>query len=73
MDDTLERVKREAEAADAQAGESGKRRQILEGARRVFLAEGFDGASMGEIARAAGVSKGTSTSLSTARRSSSRR
>ncbi|MGU3407310.1 TetR/AcrR family transcriptional regulator [Methylobacterium brachiatum] len=39
--------------------ESDKRRQILEGARRVFLASGFDGASMGEIARAAGVSKGT--------------
>ena len=36
-----------------------KRRQILDGARRVFLAEGFDGASMGEIARSAGVSKGT--------------
>jgi AcrR family transcriptional regulator len=36
-----------------------KRRQILEGARRVFLAAGFDGASMGEIAKAAGVSKGT--------------
>ncbi|MDB5513088.1 MAG: TetR family transcriptional regulator [Enterovirga sp.] len=39
--------------------DSAKRRQILDGARRVFLAEGFDGASMGEIARAAGVSKGT--------------
>lgn len=39
--------------------ESAKRRQILEGARQVFLAEGFDGASMGEIARKAGVSKGT--------------
>jgi AcrR family transcriptional regulator len=36
-----------------------KRRQILDGARRVFLSAGFDGASMGEIARAAGVSKGT--------------
>lgn len=36
-----------------------KRRQILDGARAVFLAQGFDGASMGEIARAAGVSKGT--------------
>ena len=36
-----------------------KRRQILDGARRVFLDHGFDGASMGEIARAAGVSKGT--------------
>jgi hypothetical protein len=35
-----------------------KRRQIIEGARRVFLAQSFDAASMGEIARAAGVSKG---------------
>src|SRR3954452_1441143 len=41
------------------ATESAKRRQILEGAREVFLARGFDGASMGEIAKAAGVSKGT--------------
>jgi len=39
--------------------ESAKRRQILEGAREVFLARGFDGASMGEIAKVAGVSKGT--------------
>ena len=36
-----------------------KRRQILDGARKVFMDLGFDGASMGEIARAAGVSKGT--------------
>jgi AcrR family transcriptional regulator len=36
-----------------------KRRQIMEGARVVFLAQGFDGASMGEIARQGGVSKGT--------------
>jgi AcrR family transcriptional regulator len=36
-----------------------KMRQILEGARRVFLADGFDGASMNDIARVAGVSKGT--------------
>src|SRR5215217_4506856 len=39
--------------------ESAKRRQILEGARKVFLARGFDGASMGESAKVAGVSKGT--------------
>jgi AcrR family transcriptional regulator len=39
--------------------DSAKRRQIIEGARKVFLDLGFDGASMGEIARAAGVSKGT--------------
>jgi len=39
--------------------ESAKRRQILDGARKVFMDLGFDGASMGEIARASGVSKGT--------------
>ncbi|KQP73712.1 TetR family transcriptional regulator [Methylobacterium sp. Leaf113] len=39
--------------------ETDKRRQILDGARAVFMASGFDGASMGEIAKAAGVSKGT--------------
>ncbi|MBV8107083.1 MAG: helix-turn-helix transcriptional regulator, partial [Hyphomicrobiales bacterium] len=36
-----------------------KRRQIMDGARTVFLSAGFDGASMNDIARAAGVSKGT--------------
>ena len=41
------------------SAEADKRRQILEGARAVFMASGFDGASMGEIAKAAGVSKGT--------------
>src|SRR3954453_2027523 len=39
--------------------DSSKRRQILDGAGKVFMDLGFDGASMGEIARAAGVSKGT--------------
>ncbi len=39
--------------------DSAKRRQILDGAHKVFMELGFDGASMGEIARAAGVSKGT--------------
>src|SRR5476651_1780624 len=39
--------------------DSTKRLQILDGARRLFMDLGFDGASMGEIARAAGVSKGT--------------
>jgi len=39
--------------------ESAKLRQILDGARRVFLADGYDGASMNDIARTAGVSKGT--------------
>ena len=36
-----------------------KRRQIVDGARTVFMARGFDAASMGDIAKAAGVSKGT--------------
>jgi AcrR family transcriptional regulator len=39
--------------------DSAKRRQILDGASKVFMDLGYDGASMGEIARAAGVSKGT--------------
>jgi AcrR family transcriptional regulator len=39
--------------------DSSKRRQILDGARKVFMDLGFDGASMGEIARSAAVSKGT--------------
>src|SRR5579863_6741866 len=39
--------------------EGAKRRQIVDGARAMFLAQGFDAASMNDIARAAGVSKGT--------------
>jgi AcrR family transcriptional regulator len=41
------------------ADDSAKRRQILDGARQVFLERGFDAASMMDIAKAAGVSKGT--------------
>ncbi|MEM7717954.1 MAG: TetR/AcrR family transcriptional regulator [Pseudomonadota bacterium] len=33
--------------------------QVLDGARRVFLRDGFEGASVDDIARAAGVSKAT--------------
>src|ERR1700681_1997248 len=51
---TLERP----ETAPAEDG-SAKQRQIIDGARAVFLAKGFDAASMNDIARAAGVSKGT--------------
>jgi len=40
-------------------GDKAKQRQILAGACRVFLEQGFDAASMGAIAREAGVSKGT--------------
>jgi AcrR family transcriptional regulator len=49
----------QAKVAPQGAEDSAKRRQIIEGARDVFLAQGFDAASMNDIARAAGVSKGT--------------
>ena len=45
--------------APATEDDSAKRRQIVEGARQVFLARGFDAASMADIAKASGVSKGT--------------
>ena len=51
----LEALERGAAGNDGSA----KRRQIVEGAREVFLSAGFDGASMNDIARASGVSKGT--------------
>src|SRR5262249_62166943 len=57
MDNTLIRTAKVATKTAAE--DNAKRRQILDGARAVFLAQGFDAASMGEIARAAGVSKGT--------------
>lgn len=44
---------------DSRYEDPAKRAQILDGARRVFLAEGYEGASMSLIAREAGVSKGT--------------
>jgi AcrR family transcriptional regulator len=54
----VQELEREQPGTVEQA-DSAKRRQIMDGARKVFLVQGFDGASMGEIARAAGVSKGT--------------
>ena len=49
-----------AEAGELPSSEdTAKRRQVLEGARQAFLAMGFDGASMNDVARLAGVSKGT--------------
>lgn len=51
---------RSAAAAESGAGQDPrKRQQILAGARKAFLEQGFDGASMSDIARIAGVSKGT--------------
>jgi AcrR family transcriptional regulator len=47
-----------AKPAEPGRDDGAKRRQIMEGAREAFLA-GFDAASMNDVARAAGVSKGT--------------
>jgi AcrR family transcriptional regulator len=52
---TLEGLRQSSDTAETNA----KRRQIMDGARKVFMGQGFDATSMGEIARAAGVSKGT--------------
>lgn len=48
-----------SDSGDDTRADNLKRRQILDGARDCFLASGFDAASMGQIARAAKVSKGT--------------
>jgi AcrR family transcriptional regulator len=65
LDGTLEALK---PAQDEEPGRRGriaagqdpaKREQILAGARRVFTTMGFDAASMNDITREAGVSKGT--------------
>lgn len=48
-----------AQDARTEGSDPQKRRQILAGARAVFLAKGYDGASMDGIAKAAAVSKGT--------------
>jgi AcrR family transcriptional regulator len=47
------------ELNESPADGGAKRRQIMEGARAEFLKSGFDGTSMNDIARSAGVSKGT--------------
>jgi len=55
----LHKLGHEPDGGDVHCFDSAKREQILEGARRTFLHDGFDGASIGDIVRAAGVSKGT--------------
>jgi TetR/AcrR family transcriptional repressor of mexJK operon len=52
-------VERRGRAAAGRRKSDGKRRAILEGACRVFLARGFGGTNMDEVAAAAGVSKMT--------------
>ncbi len=55
----LPEATRAGDAPERERGVDSKTRQILDGARAVFLRDGFDGASMNDIAREAGVSKGT--------------
>ncbi|MBR0558077.1 TetR/AcrR family transcriptional regulator [Ciceribacter sp. L1K23] len=43
----------------AAGADPAKREQIIDGARRVFMKLGFDAASMNDVTREAGVSKGT--------------
>ena len=65
MNQTSPDIEERQEAETAHRGRPGagndpaKRKQILDGARRVFIEMGFDAASMNDITRAAGVSKGT--------------
>src|SRR5215813_4495392 len=54
---TTQRLEKPASALGP--SDSKKRRQIIEGARHLFLSQGFDAASMNAIAQEAGVSKGT--------------
>lgn len=61
-DQSLKKAMEAADTAPARrvAGQDPvKRQQILDGAKRVFLQVGFDAASMNDITREAGVSKGT--------------
>lgn len=60
MDAPIERVDCGGQKRRHAAGEDpDKRRQILNGAWQVFVDQGFDAASMNNICKAAGVSKGT--------------
>lgn len=61
-DQSLKKAMEAADTAPARrvAGQDPvKRQQILDGAKRVFMQVGFDAASMNDITREAGVSKGT--------------
>lgn len=59
-DEIYDACKNAAPSGRFAAGEDpAKREQILDGAKRVFMTVGFDAASMNDITREAGVSKGT--------------
>jgi AcrR family transcriptional regulator len=58
LSETLARIGH-GEGRSAAGEDPAKRRQILEGAKRVFVSTGFDAASMNDITRESGVSKST--------------
>lgn len=58
MSETLARIC-PAEGRSAAGEDPVKRRQILDGAKRVFVAMGFDAVSMNDVVRESGVSKST--------------
>src|ERR1700738_476642 len=55
----VQQIELERESRPRIIADGAKRQQIIEGAHAVFLDQGFDAASMNDIARTAGVSKGT--------------
>ena len=59
QEETKMKTQVQEKAVPQAAEDSAKRRQIIEGARASFLQQGFDAASMNDIARSAGVSKAT--------------
>jgi AcrR family transcriptional regulator len=59
MQTTEDKVETPASGRRAAGEDPAKREQILDGAKRVFMEQGFEAASMNDITRAAGVSKGT--------------
>ncbi|MFH5774292.1 TetR/AcrR family transcriptional regulator [Paracoccus sp. NGMCC 1.201697] len=59
MTPTMPATEPACDGSASQPDDSPKRQQILDGARRMFLSKGFEGASMQDVARAAAVSKGT--------------
>ncbi|MBN9053846.1 TetR/AcrR family transcriptional regulator [Shinella sp. PSBB067] len=59
MHTTVEKLAAPHAGRRAAGEDPAKREQILDGAKRVFMEQGFEAASMNDITRAAGVSKGT--------------
>ncbi len=59
MDTTEDRLAAPRTGRRAAGEDPAKREQILDGAKRVFMEQGLEAASMNDITRAAGVSKGT--------------